>query len=331
MSNVTNLSRVVHALSVQRLTKGFRLKTHALLACNGARFLHTNFSSSRTFPRHRLECTTRYTSSSAEEEEEEEEEEDTVRIGCASGFWGDTAVSVPQLIYSGKIDYLVFDYLSEITMSLLTVAKTKMPNMGYAPDFVQAAIVPFIHDIHKKGIRVVSNAGGVNPLACAAAIQEVVKKAGLDLKVAVVTGDDLMAQKDSLSEVRMADGVSRSKLPTTVHSMNAYLGAVPIQKCLDLGADIVVTGRCVDSAVALGPLMHSVGYFVCVCTHPSCVHICSCNSQNTLLRPWGTDNTDFKHLFFCYIESFCGFKTTMTCWQLGGKHTHFCYFLCFLA
>ncbi|KAF7644521.1 hypothetical protein LDENG_00220620, partial [Lucifuga dentata] len=188
----------------------------------------------------------------------------TVRIGCASGFWGDTATSVPQLIHSGKLDFLVFDYLSEITMSLLTAAKAKMPNMGYTPDFVQVALAPFINDIHKKGIRVVSNAGGVNPLACAEAIQEVIKKAGLDLKVAVVTGDDLMLQRNSLSlsEVKMADG-SRQPLPKTLHSMNAYLGAVPIQCCLDLGADIVVTGRCVDSAVTLGPLMHTV--CVCVC------------------------------------------------------------------
>ncbi|XP_067118073.1 uncharacterized protein [Osmerus mordax] len=109
-------------------------------------------------------------------------------------------------------------------------------------------------------IRVVSNAGGVNPLACAAAIQEVVNKAGLPLKVAVVTGDDLMPHKASLSELRMADGMSKKRLPKTVHSMNAYLGAVPIQRCLDQGADIVVTGRCVDSAVALGPLMHTFGW-----------------------------------------------------------------------
>ncbi|KAM6894705.1 uncharacterized protein PEZ65_022358 [Lycodopsis pacificus] len=180
-----------------------------------------------------------------------------VRIGCASGFWGDTAASVPQLVHSGQLDFLVFDYLSEITMSLLTAAKTRTPNLGYAPDFVHVAIAPFINDIHRKGIRVVSNAGGVNPLACADVIQEVIKKAGLDLKVAVVTGDDLMPHRSLLSEVKMADDFRRQHLPKTLHSMNAYLGALPIQRCLDLGADIVVTGRCVDSAVALGPLMHT--------------------------------------------------------------------------
>ncbi|XP_033507770.1 uncharacterized protein LOC117272809 isoform X1 [Epinephelus lanceolatus] len=208
-----------------------------------------------------------------------------VRIGCASGFWGDTAVSVPQLVYSGKLDFLVFDYLSEITMSLLTAAKTKMPNMGYAPDFVQVALAPFINDIHRKGIRVVSNAGGVNPLACAEAIQEVIKKAGLDLKVAVVTGDDLMPHRSSLSEVKMADGSSRQQLPKTLHSMNAYLGALPICRCLDLGADIVVTGRCVDSAVALGPLMHSFGWettdYDLLAAGSLAGHLIECGAQST--------------------------------------------------
>uniref|UniRef100_A0A665U4D9 Uncharacterized LOC115058955 n=1 Tax=Echeneis naucrates TaxID=173247 RepID=A0A665U4D9_ECHNA len=215
----------------------------------------------------------------------------TVRIGCASGFWGDTATSVPQLIYSGKLDFLVFDYLSEITMSLLTAAKTKMPNLGYAPDFVQV-VAPFIHDIHRKGIRLVSNAGGVNPLACAEAIQEVIKKAGLDLKVAVVTGDDLMPHRNSLSEVKMAADGGRRQLPKTLHSMNAYFGAVPVRRCLDLGADIVVTGRGVDSAVALGPLMHTHllavasstcdGYlwYLCLCFSLA-GHLIECGAQST--------------------------------------------------
>ncbi|KAG7236302.1 hypothetical protein INR49_001218 [Caranx melampygus] len=217
-----------------------------------ATFLHFSSSSSSSGGDRRYKTGSRCYTSSARTK--------PVRIGCASGFWGDTATSVPQLIYSGKLDFLVFDYLSEITMSLLTAAKAKMPNMGYTPDFVQIALAPFINDIHKKGIRVVSNAGGVNPLACAQAIQEVIKKAGLDMKVAVVTGDDLMHQRSVLSEVKVSADGSRRQLPKTLHSMNAYLGAGPIRRCLDLGADIVVTGRCVDSAVALGPLMHALVY-----------------------------------------------------------------------
>ncbi|XP_068163916.1 uncharacterized protein lratb.1 [Antennarius striatus] len=208
-----------------------------------------------------------------------------VRIGCASGFWGDTTTSVPQLIHKGNLDFLVFDYLSEITMSLLTAAKTKMPNLGYTPDFVQVALAPFINDIHRKGIRVISNAGGVNPLACAEAIQEVIKKSGLDLRVVVVTGDDLMPQKASLSEVKMADGHNRRLLPKTVHSMNAYLGALPIRRCLDLGADIIVTGRCVDSALALAPLIHSFGWektdYDLLAAGSLAGHLIECGAQST--------------------------------------------------
>ncbi|XP_059820790.1 uncharacterized protein LOC132391519 isoform X2 [Hypanus sabinus] len=121
-------------------------------------------------------------------------------------------------------------------------------------------MAPFIKDIHKRGIRVVCNAGGVNPLACAAALQKVVEKAQLDLKIAVVTGDDLMLMKDMFKEVGVTDMYNGSPFPESIQSMNAYLGAQPIGRALDLGADVVVTGRCVDSALVLGPLIHSFGW-----------------------------------------------------------------------
>ncbi|KAG8454001.1 hypothetical protein GDO86_000576 [Hymenochirus boettgeri] len=208
-----------------------------------------------------------------------------VRIGCASGFWGDTTTSVPQLVYGGKLDFLVFDYLSEITMSLLTAAKAKSPNLGYTPDFVSTAMAPYIKDIHKAGIRVVSNAGGNNPLACAAALEEVVKKANLDLKIAVVTGDDLMKQKDSFRKAGIQDMESGKPLPEDIQSMNAYLGARPISRALDLGADIVVTGRCVDSSVVLGPLIHSFGWkrneFDLLAAGSLAGHLIECGAQCT--------------------------------------------------
>ncbi|KAM4611638.1 uncharacterized protein ACJ7VT_012315 [Polymixia lowei] len=268
MPNYPRVSRIVHTLAPRT---GLCCNPVFYQSAVGLSLQHNN-----TRRRCHLSQSIRYYTHTAKK---------TVRIGCASGFWGDTATSVPQLIYSGKLDFLVFDYLSEITMSLLTAAKTKMPNMGYAPDFVQMALAPFINDIHKRGIRVVSNGGGVNPLACAEAIQEVVKKAGLDLKVAVVTGDDLMPQRNSLSEVKMADGSGNQQLPKTLHSMNAYLGAGPIQRCLDAGADIVVTGRCVDSAVALGPLMHTFGWerdnYDLLAAGSLAGHLIECGAQST--------------------------------------------------
>lgn len=179
----------------------------------------------------------------------------TVRIGCASGFWGDTATSVPQLVNHGKLDFLIFDYLSEITMSLLTAVKQKSPNLGYAPDFIQAAMTPNLYQIKEKNIRVISNAGGVNPHGCATALKELSKKFDLNLKIAVITGDDLMSQKETIQQLGIKEMNKGLSFPENVKSMNAYLGAGPIAKALDNGADVVITGRCVDSALALGPLI----------------------------------------------------------------------------
>ncbi|XP_067896629.1 uncharacterized protein lratb.1 isoform X3 [Heterodontus francisci] len=189
-----------------------------------------------------------------------------VRIGCASGFWGDTVTSVPQLVFGGNLDFLVFDYLSEITMSLLAAAKAKSPNHGYVPDFVEFAMAPFIKDIHKRGIRVVCNAGGVNPHACACALQEVVKKADLDLKIAVVTGDDLMSMKDSLKEAGITDMDSGSPFPASVHSMNAYLGdniGFPVVECSSDGSFILSkppkTGGLVSFGTVAEQLVYEIG------------------------------------------------------------------------
>ena len=182
-----------------------------------------------------------------------------VRVGCASGFWGDTAVAAPQLVQLGKIDFLMFDYLSEITMSLLTAAKKKSPDFGYAPDFVQVAMAPLLKKIKQKGIRVLSNAGGVNPIACANALESHCKKLGIEMNIAVITGDDVMHKMPELLKGDMGPDAMNEIAPRSkfVNSMNAYLGAGPIARALDLGADIVITGRCVDSAMALAPLLHS--------------------------------------------------------------------------
>ncbi|XP_074947085.1 uncharacterized protein LOC142056347 [Phalacrocorax aristotelis] len=208
-----------------------------------------------------------------------------VRIGCASGFWGDTAAAVPQLLYGGKLDFLVFDYLSEITMSLLTAAKARSPLLGYTPDFVSTAMAPYIKDIHRKGVRVVSNAGGMNPLACAAALQEVAKKAGVDVKIAVIAGDDIMSEKENLKGAGITDLESGKQFPESIHSMNVYLGARPISRALDLGADIVVTGRCVDSGIVLGPLIHSFGWnrddFDLLAAGSLAGHLIECGAQCT--------------------------------------------------
>ncbi|MBI3171012.1 MAG: acyclic terpene utilization AtuA family protein, partial [Hydrocarboniphaga effusa] len=144
-----------------------------------------------------------------------------VRIGCGAGFWGDSAEGPKQLVDSGEIDYLVLDYLAEITMSLLARARAKDPNAGYATDFpsVVANLAP---KLKANGVRVVTNAGGVNPQACQAAIEGKLKEKGIELKVSIVTGDDLRPRAGEFADVK--EMFSGAAMPEKLWSMNAYLG-----------------------------------------------------------------------------------------------------------
>ncbi|HMK79881.1 MAG TPA: acyclic terpene utilization AtuA family protein [Xanthobacteraceae bacterium] len=183
-----------------------------------------------------------------------------VRIGGASGFWGDSSVGAPQLIGSGKVDYLVFDYLAELTMSLLAAARMKNPALGYATDFVSVTMRAVLREAMAKKLRIVSNAGGMNPRACAEAIAAIAEEQGLDLSIAVVTGDDVMGMIPQLRQQGVREMQSGAAMPEKLVSANAYLGALPIARALDAGAEIVVTGRCVDSALALGVLVHEFAW-----------------------------------------------------------------------
>lgn len=191
-------------------------------------------------------------------------DEQTIKIGGASGYWGDASRSTPALLATGELDYIVYDYLAEITMSIMARARAKNPDHGYALDFVSVAMAKNLNAIAEQGVKVISNAGGVNPAACAAALREVVAKQGLNLKVACIIGDDLLADKARLAEVGYTEMFSGSEFPPTddLQSINAYLGAFPIAKALDMGADIVITGRSVDSAVTLGACIHSFSWQV---------------------------------------------------------------------
>jgi hypothetical protein len=181
-----------------------------------------------------------------------------VTIGGASGAWGDSPRAIGQLLRE-HVDYLMMDYLAEVTMSLLARARLKDPAAGFAPDFV-AYLRPHLAQIADRGIKVVTNAGGVNPLACRAALQAVCDDLGLTLRIAAVEGDDVLPLIDAFRKDGLREAFSGAELPPRLLSANAYLGALPIKAALDRGADIVITGRCVDSALALGPLMHEFGW-----------------------------------------------------------------------
>lgn len=182
---------------------------------------------------------------------------DTVRIGCFAAFWGDTKIAVRDILDGAEVDYLVADYLSEITMALLARARAKDPEGGYIADFV-ATVAPVLPEIAERGITVVCNAGALNPRAAAQAVRAACAEAGVSLTVAAVEGDDVLPRSAELAGSR--DMFTGAELPAVPGSMNAYLGARPIAAALAAGADVVVTGRAVDAAVVLGPLMHEFGW-----------------------------------------------------------------------
>jgi len=186
----------------------------------------------------------------------------TIRVGGASGFWGDSSLATAQLLGDGALDYLVYDYLAEITMSIMARARAADPALGYAGDFVSAALGPNLSEIARQGVKVISNAGGVNPQACGSAVRRLVHAAGLDLRVAVVSGDDLMSRAEQLATSGRVEMFSGDAFPPLdkLASINAYLGALPIAEALGAGADIVITGRVVDSAVTLGACIHEFGW-----------------------------------------------------------------------
>ena len=186
----------------------------------------------------------------------------TIKIGGATGFWGETDMAMAQFLREEDLDYIVFDYLAEITMSIMARARASDPKLGYATDFVSAIVKPNLKHVASSGIKLISNAGGVNPEACGKALRAVISEAGLDLKVVVITGDDLLNDLDRLEAMNAAEMFSGEAFPPKekIASANAYIGAFPIAAALAAGADIVVTGRCVDSAVTLGACIHEYGW-----------------------------------------------------------------------
>jgi hypothetical protein len=189
----------------------------------------------------------------------------TIRIGGALGYWGDRSDALMDLLEGGPMNYVIMDYLAEVTMSILQKQRAKNPNLGFPHDFVplMKRALPLLHD---KRVRLITNAGGLNPLGLAETLIPMARDLGWpDLKVGVVQGDDLMPHLADFArlgiEFRNFDtGAPQSAIPGEFKSANAYFGAFPIAQVLDLGADIVLTGRVNDAALALGPAIHEFGW-----------------------------------------------------------------------
>lgn len=189
----------------------------------------------------------------------------SIRIGNGQGFWGDNVDSPVELLRGGPIDYVGMDYLAEVTLSIMMRQKLKNPSLGYATDFVDFArrVLP---EIREKNIRVLTNAGGLNPRACRARLFEVARELGVTgLKIAVIEGDDILARLPELVAAghalkNMETGEPIAPVLAKVTSANAYLGARPIVRALEQGAHIVLSGRITDTALALAPLIHEFGW-----------------------------------------------------------------------
>ena len=229
----------------------------------------------------------------------------TVRIGGAGGFLGDSSTAAPQLI--PHVDYLVLDYLAEVTLSLLARAQQKNPQGGYALDFTDWVWKDNLRALKERGVKIVTNAGGLNPRACRARMEAIAAEAGFSFKIAIVEGDDLRPRLRELADDTEMDTQAPYPAPDRVLSANAYFGAAPIAAALAAGADVVITGRVVDSALVLAPLVHEFGWrfdqYDLLAAGSLCGHVLECGAQATggLFTDW-EDVPDWAHIGYPIAE-----------------------------
>jgi hypothetical protein len=235
-----------------------------------------------------------------------------IRIANGQGFWGDWLEAPVRLVNGGPLDYLTLDYLAEVTMSILQKQRKADPSLGYARDF-PPLVARIARQIRDQGIRLIANAGGVNPIACA----REVRRLAPGLRVAVVLGDDLMDHLDELMagghELRNIDtGEPLAGVRSAVQSANAYIGAFPLAEALRTGANIVITGRCADAALALAPMIHEFGWtpndWNLLAAGVIAGHVIECGAQATggnCHADWQS-TPDFAHIGYPIIEADSG-------------------------
>lgn len=221
-----------------------------------------------------------------------------IKIASGQGFWGDLPSAPIEQVKVGGIDYLMMDYLAEVTMSIMQKQKMRNQELGYARDFIDV-IRQILPEIAEGKVKVMSNAGGVNPIACASKIQEIAKDLGLQVSIAVVHGDNILTDIDSLLETEtlnhMETGESIQTVKDQLMSANVYFGAAPMVKALELGAQIVVTGRVTDTGLCLAPMIHEFGWsmddYDLMAAGTVAGHILECGAQSS-----GGNYTDWQRV-----------------------------------
>ncbi|MBX3480836.1 MAG: DUF1446 domain-containing protein [Caulobacter sp.] len=231
----------------------------------------------------------------------------TIRIGGAGGFLGDSSVAAPQLLKGGDLDYMILDYLAEATMSVLGQIKAQRPEEGFARDFTEWVWKDNLRELKARGVKVITNAGGLNPHACRARMEELAAEAGLSFRIAVIDGDDLSGRLDVLQgQTELYTGAPFPPREA-IFSANVYFGGRPIAQALAAGAEMVITGRVVDSALALGPLMHEFGWrdedHDLLSAGSLAGHVIECGAQATggLFTDW-EEVPDWAHIGYPVIE-----------------------------
>jgi hypothetical protein len=254
-----------------------------------------------------------------------------IRIASGQGFWGDLIDAPYHQVTKGNIDYLVMDYLAEVTMSILQKQKNKNPKLGYARDIpeLMRKILPITK---AKGIKIITNGGGVNPQACAEACIQVAKEIGIDkLKIGIVIGDDIKDRIDEIIKsrcelVNMEDGKSIVSIKEKILSANVYFGAFPIVKALNLGADIVITGRTTDTGLTLAPMIYEFDWkdnqFDLLSAGTVAGHILECGAQSSggnFLGDWRSIK-NFAEIGFPIAEAYPNGEVIITKHEnTGGK------------
>ncbi len=248
---------------------------------------------------------------------------DKIRIASGQGFWGDLLTAPVDQVSKGPVDYMMMDYLAEVTMSILQKQKRKDPRLGYAKDFVEL-MEQILPTCVEKRIKIITNGGGVNPVACSESVLSVAKKLGIkNLKIGVVLGDDILDRIDTLMTqgIELRNMETKEKLDTVrdrLQSANVYFGAAPIVEALKQGAQIVITGRTTDTGLTLAPMIYEFGWSLSdwdkLAAGTVAGHILECGGQSS----GGNFSADWKsvpdlaHIGFPIAEAYASGEVVIT-------------------